>query len=301
MMTELRKINLQLFADGETNQNEVKGTDTQGKEGFSIRKAFGLPEKEPAKATEPTEKPVEKEAKEEPKQEEPVKEPEFDEILYNKQKVKIPVTERQTYLQKGYNYDKVKAEADTAKATLKKIAQAEGFDTVEKYLADLDNREKAKLAEKIEEAVGDPDKINEIVENHPLVKQTKEEKRKLEFEKVKSEIAKDRFFKDLEEQFNGLVDANPGTDPKLIYKIIRSDYLTEDKLAEITAKEREAAEKKAIADAHDKEKRSTPTGGDTGDGKNVVQPTDFTKKLSEIFGVSPQKVAQRIYEKTKRS
>lgn len=307
-MYGLRKINLQLFAEGDTNPNDTKETNLDNKQDkpanpFDRLFKSKAPEKEPEKKEDI--KPDEKapEASKELDTKEPEKKETEDFIPLNHlgKEVKIPAAERDKYLQMGLDYTFQKDEAKKAKETLKRIAQAEGFDTVDQYLAELDNREKAKLAEKIEEAVGDPDKINEIVENHPVVKQTREEKRKLEFEKTRNEISKDKFFKDLETQFDELIGANPTADPKLVYKILRSDYLTDEKLKEIATKEKESAEKKVIADVHDKERRSTPTGGDAGDGKSVVQPTDFTKKLSGIFGVSPQKVAQRVYEKSKRS
>lgn len=303
------RIDLQLFAEGDTNLDETKEQNLDNKKPVNpferlIRNGF---KKEPEKKELENEdiKPEDKtpEASKELETKEPEKEEteEFISLNHLGKEVKILSTERDKYLQMGLDYTFQKDEAKKAKETLKQIAQAEGFDTVDGYLAEIGNREKAKLAERIEEAIGDPDKINEIVENHPVVKQTREERKKLENEKVRSEISKDVFFKELEAGFEQMMEQNPTVDPKLVYKIIRSDYLTEDKLKEIAAKERESAQKKVIADAHDKEKRSTPTGGDSGDGKSVAQPTDFTKKLSGIFGVSAQKVAQRVYEKSKRS
>ena len=52
---------------------------------------------------------------------------EFDEILYNHEQVKIPVSERQTYLQKGYHFDKVKAEADQLKSELAEYNEYKQF------------------------------------------------------------------------------------------------------------------------------------------------------------------------------
>jgi len=308
----IKKINLQLFAEGDTNPEDKKDTNLDNKPeevkpfASTIRSMFGLKEKEPKKEpepakveTKPDDKPVEK-----TKQEEPAKEPEFDEILYNKEKVKIPVTERQTYLQKGYNYDKVKADAEAAKATLLRVAKAEGFKTVDEYLAELGNREKAKLAEQIEEAAGDPDKIDEIVQNHPVVKQTREAQQKLEFEKTITKLKEDTFFKEVEPTFNVLMEQNPTAAPDLVYKIARNDYLTPAKISELIAKEKASAVQTTIADVHDKERRAAPKGGDAGDGKDVVTPTSFGSKLSEAFGLDKthaQKAAQRSHEKLKRS
>ena len=46
-------------------------------------------------------------------------EEEFDTITYNKEEVKIPVSERKTYLQKGYNYDKLNSKYDETSSKLK--------------------------------------------------------------------------------------------------------------------------------------------------------------------------------------
>jgi hypothetical protein len=48
-------------------------------------------------------------------------EEEFDEIVFNRQKVKVPKSERQTLLQKGYHYDEVRAERDKAVNLAKRL------------------------------------------------------------------------------------------------------------------------------------------------------------------------------------
>ena len=308
----LKPINLQLFAEGDTSPAKQEESDSvQDKNPFErLYEKFSGKQaetKEPAK--EPDIKPAEvkppEAAEEEPKTKDPEKEPpEDEEIVYNGKKVKVmelPWAERKTYLQKGMNYDKIKTEADTAKATLKRAAQAEGFSTVDEYVAELTSREKVRLAEQLEEAAGDPTKIDEIVQNHPEVVRTREERRRLEFANAKAQLSKDQFFKELEPQFEALMEQNPTAAPDLIYKLVRSDYLTPERIQEFIAKEKAQTERKILADVHDKERRAAPKGGDAGDGKDVVQPSDFTKKLAGAFGISPQKVAQRVYEKTKRS
>lgn len=315
----LKHINLQLFAEGETIPAETKEVDSKATDAKQEKPAnpfdrlrngiFGKkePEKKEPEKKEPDVHPEPEESKEPETKEPEKKEPEAEdeEIVYLGKTIKVkdlPPEERRTYLQKGMNYDKVKERADTAAATLKRIAQVEGFDTVEAYLAELDKKEKARLAEQIEEAAGDPEKINAIVENHPVVRETREEKRKLEFERIRAELSQDTFFKELEPEFNKLIEANPDADPKLVYKIVRSDYLTPEKINELIAKEKESVEKKILADVHDKERRSTPKGGDADDGKGeVIQPTVLSQKLSSVFGIPASKIAQRSHEKMKRS
>jgi hypothetical protein len=80
---------------------------------------------------------------------------EYDTIKYNHEEVKIPVSERQTYLQKGYNYDAVNTKYEEAKAQnayLERQAKISGFDNVTDYMKALDeyerNQEIKKEAEK---------------------------------------------------------------------------------------------------------------------------------------------------------
>jgi hypothetical protein len=320
-------INLQLFAEDTIPE---KGEEADNMEDIKERNPFAKlftkdyskepekkePEKKPdeTEVKQPDEKQDEKpedksEVKKEPETkdpEEPKKE-EFITIKHLKKEVQIPASERDKYLQMGYDYPHVKEEATKSKSTLLRIAKLEGFNTVDEYLAELDKREKAKVAEQIEEAAGDPDKIDEIVKNHPEVLKTKEErlaveneKRQMAFEKIKAELSKDRFYKELEPEFDELMEKNPAAEPNLVYSVLVGNYVRSGKFNELIAKEKESAEKKVLADVHDKERRATPTGGDTDEGKDVVQPSELGKKLAGIFGVSAAKIAQRSHEKLKR-
>lgn len=315
-----KAINLQLFAE-ETipvkaeEANLDNKPEEKGEFGSIIRDALGLKGKEAKKEPEKLPENKNTEVKPEDKKDLETKEPdvkkdkqepeeEFIPIKHLGKEVKIPKSEQQKYLQMGYDYQHVKGEAETAKAALQRIAKVEGFDTVDEYLAELSNKEKTILAEKIEEAAGDPDKIDEVIQNHPVVKQTKEERRKLDYANTKSELSKDRFFKELEPELDRLMEANPEANAGLVYKVIRSDYLTPERLSELITKEKTSAEKKVLADVHDKERRAAPTGGDVNDGKEVVQPTSFGNKLYGLFGLDKahaQKAAQRAHEKMKRS
>lgn len=297
-MNEFKSQNLE---NGNTNQSEDKAKDLDNKDPFA--RLSRLEELGKVQDTSPKEKPAEvKPAVEKPVVEKleaakPAEE-EFDEIVYMKEKVKIPVKERQTYLQKGYNYDRVKAAADNANAALVRAAQIEGFDRVEDYLNELTIREKNALAEKLEEAAGDPDKLTEIINNHPDVVKTREEKRQLEYQKAKNELRKDIYFNEVEPTFDAIMEMNPTANPELVYKIARSDYLTPQKISELIAKAAESAEKKVTADMHDKERRATPTGGDAeADGKDAVVPSEFTKEIAKIFKVDPSIVAQRAHKR----
>lgn len=329
------RINIQLFAEGDTNPDETKDANLE-KKGNPFRRLTEVfnrteqepkkepdkepdkePEKEPESKPEPDKEPKkepekkpdkgpDKEPEKEPKDKEPENKPdekpedEFITIKHLGKEIQIPKSEQIKYIQMGYDYQHVKKEATTAKQALQKIAQIEGFNNVDEYLAEIDKREKARLAERLEEAAGDPDKIDEIIKNHPEVIKTKEERHRLEFEKAKAELSKDRFFKELESRFDEVMALNPTAKPDLVYKIIRSDYLTEEKLNELVTKEKASVEKKVLADLHDKERRAAPTGGDADGDVDTVTPTESIKKLSKLFGVSPTKAAQKAHEKLKQ-
>jgi hypothetical protein len=332
----IKNIYLQRFAEETIPEKEEVKPDSkvdskpEDSKAFAstIRSIFGLkdkepekkePAKEPDKKSDDAKKPDEKsdgkkpEDSKEPETKEPEKkEDEFIPIKHLGKEVKIPVTERDKYLQMGYDYQHVKGEAETAKATLKRIAQAEGFKTVDEYLAELGSREKTKLAEQIEEAEGDPDKISEIVQNHPIVQQTKEERRKLDYLNSKAELSKDEFFKKLEPELDRLMEQNQAADPNLVYSVIVGNYVRSPEYKQELAAEKEraakekqtvkeSAEKKVIADMHDKERRSAPTGGDTNEKvEETAQMTSAVTEIANAFGVPANKVAQRMAKNKNR-
>jgi hypothetical protein len=337
----IKNIYLQRFAEETIPEKEEVKPDTkvdskpEDSKAFAstIRSIFGLKDKEPEKkepaketdkksddAKKPDEKPDEKpETSKEPETKEPEKkepekavEEEYDTLVVLGKEKKVPVSERKMWMQKGLDYDFVKGEKVKAEATLKRIAQAEGYKTVDEYLAELGNREKTKLAEQIEEAEGDPDKISDIVQNHPIVQQTKEERRKLDYINAKADLSKDEFFKKLEPELDRLMEQNQAADPNLVYSVIVGNYVRSPEYKQELAAEKEkaakekqtvkeSAEKKVIADMHDKERRSAPTGGDTNEKvEETAQMTSAVTEIANAFGVPASKVAQRIAKNKNR-
>lgn len=85
---------------------------------------------------------------------------EYDTIRYNKEEVKIPVSERQNYLQKGYNYDSVNTKYEEAKAQnvyLERQAKISGYDNVTDYMKALDDYEHQQDIAKEAEKYGVPE------------------------------------------------------------------------------------------------------------------------------------------------
>ncbi|WP_394137435.1 hypothetical protein [Cytobacillus oceanisediminis] len=80
-----------------------------------------------------------------------IQDEEFDIIKYNKEEVKIPVSERQTYLQKGYHFDTVKQRAEEYEQQakyLEKVAQFSGYGNTDEFIKAL---EQAQEQEKIQQ------------------------------------------------------------------------------------------------------------------------------------------------------
>lgn len=86
-------------------------------------------------------------------------EEEFDSIVYNKETVKIPKSERTTYLQKGYNYDKVQKQRDEMKATLDYTAKMAGYTSTEEYLKAV---ERHRIEQEAQEKGYSPEVYGEI-------------------------------------------------------------------------------------------------------------------------------------------
>lgn len=81
----------------------------------------------------------------------------FDVIRYNKQEVKIPVSERQTYLQKGYNYDKLQTqyqEAQKQAQYLDRLATMQGFGNTSEFLNALEQYEQEQRIQREAEKLG---------------------------------------------------------------------------------------------------------------------------------------------------
>ena len=217
---------------------------------------------------------------------------EYDEIDYNKEKVKIPATERKTYLQKGYNYDKVKARADASETALKRAAELAGHASVETFLADLERQASEKLKAKFAENWDDPDKIDELVMQHPKVKRVLEEGRRSDYEKGKEELRKELFFKELEPELDAMAAQNPSLSTNVMYSYLLGENMRKGKLDELLKAERETTEKRVIADVHDKERRiSAPSGA--GGKEEEANLSPMGSKLANIFGVNPVNVAKR--------
>lgn len=82
---------------------------------------------------------------------------EFDIIKYNKEEIKIPVSERQTYLQKGYNYDKVQSQLEQTKRQaeyVERIARIQGYENPQDFISAFEEMENQRRIEQEAEKIG---------------------------------------------------------------------------------------------------------------------------------------------------
>lgn len=93
----------------------------------------------------------------EPSQDVSTPETDYDVIRYNKQEVKIPVSERTNYLQKGYNYDKLQSqyqEAQKQAQYLDRLASMQGFNNTQEFLTALEQYEQEQRISREAERMG---------------------------------------------------------------------------------------------------------------------------------------------------
>lgn len=197
--------------------------------------------------------------------EETPSEEEYDTIKYNKQDVKVPVSERQSYLQKGYHYDTVRTERDRVLAATKML----GYKSIEEFEQGV--RQKVK-----EETGRDPLEIDEAVKNHPTVKAA--EKKALESKP---------YFKDLEAEIDEFVEVNPEWSYEQAYTYYRGL-----KLDELLKTELDMKEKRTVANIQDRGKKQVDTGKTETKPENSLSKSQIA--LAKEFGVPLSEVAKRV-------
>ena len=240
----------------------------------------------PAAETEPkdqVEQPAEKVATEEPKGRT---------VKFNKEPRFIPEEMVDTLVQKGLHHDTVQEKLIQAQASLTRAARVNGFDRVDDYIASLDTKEKEAVQSSIEDAYGDPDKMDAAIRQHPLVKQAAELATQVAREKAKASLKGQPFFSDLEPEFDKVLDANPGVDPDIAYDFLIGKLVREGKMDELVAKAKAEAKKQANADLEDKSRRGSPKG--SASAQETPTLGERGRMIANIFGVDPTKVAQRM-------
>lgn len=265
-----------------------------------------LPTEEPTsepevkEPTEPKEEP-EDEPVEEPNEpdEEPVEE-EYETILHNKKEIKIPISEKQTYLQKGYNYDKIhdkKIELEKTISNFNEQINNLGFDGIKDISALLDTLKQNRIEEikqeyrdkgyeetDIQKLVDADERVQEIskendqqkeTENIQKVEQTLNEEIKEMATQFKLEIST---YKDLDNLENGdqiKKHMSNGLTASEAYFIVNKEA--------IISQEKEAVRKSTIADIAERKEKKVDKGNSR---EEETFLSDFDKELMNVLGTS---------------
>ena len=246
-------------------------------------------------------------AKEEPKAVRKVK--------YNKKEVEIEEDKIDEYLQKGLALDKERERREKSEKALERSAKAAGYDSVEAYIADLDNIEakatqkqqdafkelKAKLREEAEENGMDPELFEKFLDEHPLLQQANEvlSKQEKEREAAKQREAEQANVKAWEQLFTKYPDLheqmsedgasapwmtedfisriNRGYDPVDAYELLNKDAIRE--------REREMTRQQVL-----KQNRLNKRAKVEGNGNSPVEDDvpDNIKAAFAAFGLDPK-------------
>ena len=246
-------------------------------------------------------------AKEEPKAVRKVK--------YNKKEVEIEEDKIDEYLQKGLALDKERERREKSEKALERSAKAAGYDSVEAYIADLDNIEakatqkqqdafkelKAKLREEAEENGMDPELFEKYLDEHPLLQQANEvlSKQEKEREAAKQREAEQANVKAWEQLFTKYPDLheqmsedgasapwmtedfisriNRGYDPVDAYELLNKDAIRE--------REREMTRQQVL-----KQNRLNKRAKVEGNGNSPVEDDvpDNIKAAFAAFGLDPK-------------
>lgn len=138
-------------------------------------------------------------------QPDPQDDTEYDIITYNKEEVKIPVSERQTYLQKGYNYDKLQSkfeaiQNDPKMTFVDELAKTYGYNSAGEYMeAVKQQQEQARIDELVQQGMS-KEMAEEMQENRRFREQFQKEKQTRENQEKEAK------------EFQDFLDNNPNID-----------------------------------------------------------------------------------------
>jgi hypothetical protein len=230
-------------------------------------------------------------------------EEEYEEIVYNKEPVKIPKSQVKTYLQKGYNYDKVHGRLTETEQLLNEIQELTGMDAKAAVEYLRTQKQEREMAGELQHMLDENPDMTEAVAKRLLrqdqeIKAIKQRDSQREFSTViqsqKAELKDKPFFKELEADIDKMVAAAPGIDVKTAY-----NYLKGERFDELLEQAKKNTKKSTIADLHDKAKRGI-TSSSEGLGDDVdVSGVDVN--MARAFGNDPKEIAKYKKQALKRS
>lgn len=184
----------------------------------------------------------------------------FDVIKYNKQEVKIPVSERTNYLQKGYNYDKLQTqyqEAQKQAQYLERLATMQGFTNTDEFLQAIEQYEQEQRIQQEAQKLGVDDTV---IRDHlyPLkneleqIKRQNEELRQYEIRRqVEADIAQMREkYSDFGQYEDAIFDlASRGLDLEQAYRLASYETMSKRVEQEVMNRMRQRDERQILSSA----------------------------------------------------
>lgn len=221
---------------------------------------------------------------------------EYDEILYNKEPIKIPKSQRQEYLQKGYNYDKVHGKLSEYEKKIQHISKLTGME-VDQVIENLENQKLEQEAQEyaIQNGLTEEQAKEKLQDN----KKTRELEKKLNMIEYRSQIDKQKeplkdkaYYKELEPEIDKLVDESiESGDPVNVEAAYR--YLIGTNIEKL----QEKTQKSTIANIQDRAKRGLVDAGDTGVETNMPQ---VNSEMAKVFGNDPSEIAKYVKQNSRR-
>jgi hypothetical protein len=253
----------------------------------------------------PDEKPAEgEEVKEEPK-EEPAEE--FDEILYNKEPVKLSAKDRQKYLQLGYHLEnKVQGkltELERDNQRKEDFAKRLGFSSFDELETAQAQRELEEQAEQYATEKGmDTETAMRLIqlEKKDAEREAAEKKRVRDFNNntQREAVKSDPLFNELD----ALVQKTLAM-PEMANESYQNVYTyvcgMPDNRNRIIEEAKKLAEQRAIANIHDKKSRGLTDSSD-GEPDEDVELTPEGKTMAAAFGNDPREIAKYVKKQIRR-
>ena len=245
-------------------------------------------------------------------------------VKYNKQEVEVPEEQVDELLQKGLALDKVREKQSEAEKALQRAAKLAGYEKVDDYLKNLDNIEKEavkqkqdhltdlrnQLREEAENAGLDPQRVDEWLDNNPLLAEARKvlDREEQEREAIKQRQAEEMNIKGWEalfQKYPTIADemdeegqSAPWLTPEMVERIKRGydpidayELVHRDKLV---SSEKEKARQDVLKQQR-LNKRAAVEGNVTGEPDDGVP--DSVKGAFAMFGLDPSQAKKFISKK----
>lgn len=195
-------------------------------------------------------------------EETPTEEPEeFDEITYNKETIKIPKSQRQTFLQKGYNYDKVHGRLTEREQLIATLETETGY-SINDLVEYARNQKTSRKADEMADNLGmSPEQAKVYLEQETRLKRlehgTAMQRVQDRNQAQKAALKNEDFFTELEAEIDQIVTGNPSIDVETAY-----NYLYGQNRKRLTQLAKDSAAKKAVEDHKRQSKRSVESSSE---------------------------------------